>query len=164
MTAWAKNCKSSGRSSRRPESSKKVGLPEPTDFDPPDKLDAFLDAVRWGAASTANVKNIEVPFRSGIGAEDDLPRRFTFKESPSELRIVQILANEAAQRERLVIPQNMRLAGSSVIRLLFEADGNRDASRRRTAGSARRCEPRKTARSLRSGHLWLQKPSLSCRS
>jgi hypothetical protein len=31
----------------------KVALPEPTGFDPPDKLDAFLDAVRWGAASTA---------------------------------------------------------------------------------------------------------------
>src|SRR5919197_691800 len=27
----------------------KVALPEPTGFDPPDKLDAFLDAVRWGA-------------------------------------------------------------------------------------------------------------------
>lgn len=23
-------------------------LPEPTGFDPPDRLDAFLDAVRWG--------------------------------------------------------------------------------------------------------------------
>src|SRR5437868_1100288 len=29
----------------------KVALPEPTGFDPPDMLDAFLDAVRWGAAS-----------------------------------------------------------------------------------------------------------------
>lgn len=27
----------------------KVTLPEPTSFDAPDKLDAFLDAVRWGA-------------------------------------------------------------------------------------------------------------------
>ena len=25
----------------------KVALPEPTGFDPPDRLDAFLDAVRW---------------------------------------------------------------------------------------------------------------------
>ena len=39
----------------------KVALPEPTGFDPPDKLDAFLDAVRWGAASTADVKNIRAP-------------------------------------------------------------------------------------------------------
>jgi hypothetical protein len=29
----------------------KVALPAPTGFDPPDRLDAFLDTVRWGAAS-----------------------------------------------------------------------------------------------------------------
>jgi hypothetical protein len=48
----------------------KVALPEPTGFDPPDKLNAFLDAVRWGAASSADVKNIQAPFRSGIDIED----------------------------------------------------------------------------------------------
>ena len=48
----------------------KVALPEPTGFDPPDQLDAFLDAVRWGAASTADVRNIQSPFRSGIDIED----------------------------------------------------------------------------------------------
>jgi len=37
----------------------KVALPEPSGFDAPEKLDAFLDAVRWGAASTADVKNIQ---------------------------------------------------------------------------------------------------------
>ena len=39
----------------------KVALPEPTGFDAPDKLDAFLDAVRWGAASTADVQEHPVP-------------------------------------------------------------------------------------------------------
>ncbi|XBH08314.1 DISARM system SNF2-like helicase DrmD [Singulisphaera sp. Ch08] len=48
----------------------KVALPEPTGFDSPDRLDAFLDAVRWGAASTADLKNIQSPFRSGIDIED----------------------------------------------------------------------------------------------
>jgi hypothetical protein len=48
----------------------KVALPEPTGFDPPDRLDAFLDAVRWRAASTADVRNIQAPFRSGIDIED----------------------------------------------------------------------------------------------
>jgi SNF2 family DNA or RNA helicase len=48
----------------------RVALPEPTDFDSPDKLDAFLDAVRWGASSTADHKNIQSPFRSGIEIED----------------------------------------------------------------------------------------------
>src|SRR5262249_17007047 len=40
----------------------KVALPEPTSFDPPDKL----DAVRWGAASTADVKNIQAPFLQAV--------------------------------------------------------------------------------------------------
>src|SRR6202521_2923477 len=48
----------------------KVALPEPTGFDPPDRLDAFLDAVRWGASSSADVRNIQAPFRSGIDIED----------------------------------------------------------------------------------------------
>ena len=48
----------------------KVALPDPTGFDPPDQLDAFLDAVRWGASSTADVRNIQAPFRSGIEIED----------------------------------------------------------------------------------------------
>ena len=48
----------------------KVALPDPTGFDPPDQLDAFLDAVRWGASSSADVRNIQSPFRSGIDIED----------------------------------------------------------------------------------------------
>ena len=48
----------------------KVALPEPTAFDNPERLDAFLDAVRWGAASMADVKNVQSPFRSGIDIED----------------------------------------------------------------------------------------------
>jgi hypothetical protein len=48
----------------------KVALPEPTGFDPPDRLDAFLDAVRWGASSLADVRTIQAPFRSGIDIED----------------------------------------------------------------------------------------------
>lgn len=48
----------------------RVALPTPDDFDSPTILDAFLDAVRWGAASTADHKNIQSPFRSGIEIED----------------------------------------------------------------------------------------------
>jgi len=48
----------------------RVALPEPTGFDAPERLDAFLDAVRWGAASTADVRSIQSPFRSGISIED----------------------------------------------------------------------------------------------
>ncbi|PZD72917.1 RNA polymerase-associated protein RapA [Acaryochloris thomasi RCC1774] len=48
----------------------KAELPEPTGFDRPEWLDAFLDAVRWGAASVADVRNVQSPFRSGIDIED----------------------------------------------------------------------------------------------
>src|SRR5207244_4477923 len=38
--------------------------------DPPQVLDAFLDAVRWGAVSQADDKALQSPFRSGIEIDD----------------------------------------------------------------------------------------------
>jgi hypothetical protein len=66
--------------------------------------------------------------------EDDSPRLFAFEEPPPELRAVRVVANEAAQAEGFVIPQNMRVPASSVIRSLFEADGERDAANREDLG------------------------------
>jgi len=48
----------------------KTELPKPTGFDSPERLDAFLDAVRWGAASSADIRTLQSPFRSGIDIED----------------------------------------------------------------------------------------------
>lgn len=48
----------------------KAALPEPSGFDDPARLDAFLDAVRWGASSTADMRALLSPFRSGIEIED----------------------------------------------------------------------------------------------
>lgn len=48
----------------------KMELPKPTGFDAPARLDAFLDAVRWGAASIADIRTLQSPFRSGIDIED----------------------------------------------------------------------------------------------
>src|SRR6266511_6179340 len=45
-------------------------LPAPTDFDDPHYFDAFLDAVRWGAVASADVRALQAPFRSGIAIED----------------------------------------------------------------------------------------------
>src|SRR5205085_10146472 len=39
-------------------------------FDEPERLDAFLDAVRWGAITSADSKALQAPFRSGITIED----------------------------------------------------------------------------------------------
>ena len=44
--------------------------PELGHLDPPERLDAFLDAVRWGAVATADSKALQAPFRSGITIED----------------------------------------------------------------------------------------------
>ncbi len=48
----------------------KAGLPEITGFDDADRLDAFLDAVRWGAATNADRGFLQAPFRSGVSIED----------------------------------------------------------------------------------------------
>lgn len=44
--------------------------PEPGRLDPPERLEAFLDAVRWGAVATADSRALQAPFRSGITIED----------------------------------------------------------------------------------------------
>ncbi len=45
-------------------------LPAPVGFDAPERLDTFLHAVRWGAVSSADIKSLQAPFRSGIEIED----------------------------------------------------------------------------------------------
>jgi SNF2 family DNA or RNA helicase len=50
--------------------SEKSGLPEPTGFDSPTRFDAFLNAVKWGAISSADIRSLQAPFRSGITIED----------------------------------------------------------------------------------------------
>jgi hypothetical protein len=47
----------------------RMALPEPTGFDAPASLTAFLNAVRWGAIASANVRALQAPFRSGIDIE-----------------------------------------------------------------------------------------------
>ncbi|MGH8887930.1 MAG: SNF2-related protein, partial [Egibacteraceae bacterium] len=44
--------------------------PAPGRFDDPDRLDAFLDAVRWGAITSADSRALQAPFRAGISIED----------------------------------------------------------------------------------------------
>src|ERR1700676_1135740 len=38
-------------------------------FDPPERLAAFLDAVRWSAATSAEVNALQAPLRSGVTIE-----------------------------------------------------------------------------------------------
>src|SRR6218665_1357598 len=48
----------------------RAGLPSVTGQDDSDMLDAFLDAVRWGAATNADRGFLQAPFRSGVSIED----------------------------------------------------------------------------------------------
>ena len=48
----------------------RAGLPSLSALDDPSKLEAFLDAVRWGAATNADRGYLQSPFRSGISMED----------------------------------------------------------------------------------------------
>jgi hypothetical protein len=86
---------------------------------PPEQGQLNLDAVRWGAASSADVMNTQAPLRSGIDTEDDLP---------CGLRAVGAPADGAAQGEKPLIPQNRRASESSAIRSQFEAGGEREAA------------------------------------
>jgi len=45
-------------------------LPKPEGFDDPKVLDAFLNAVNWGAISRIDQKNLQAPFRSGIEIDE----------------------------------------------------------------------------------------------
>src|SRR3984957_15393083 len=47
-------------------------LPEvtPTNWDDPQQLGAFLDAVRWGTVASADTRTLQAPFRSGITIEE----------------------------------------------------------------------------------------------
>lgn len=45
-------------------------LPNPDQLDSPARLDAFLNAVRWGAISASEDQVLQAPFRSGITIED----------------------------------------------------------------------------------------------
>ena len=45
-------------------------LPDHAGFDVPDRLDAFLNAVRWGAVSSADQKQLQAPFRAGIEIDE----------------------------------------------------------------------------------------------
>ncbi|MEL6092784.1 DISARM system SNF2-like helicase DrmD [Plesiomonas shigelloides] len=48
----------------------RAGLPTITGQDDSDTLEAFLDAVRWGAATNADRGFLQAPFRSGVSIED----------------------------------------------------------------------------------------------
>ncbi|MCI0391375.1 MAG: DISARM system SNF2-like helicase DrmD [Acidobacteria bacterium] len=118
----------------------KVALPEPGGFDLPDRLDAFLDAVRWGAASTADIKSIQSPFRSGISIEDyqldpvfraiQMPRVSLLiaddvglgKTIEAGMTILELIIRHRARRILIVCPASLQVQWRDQMRDKFGLD------------------------------------------
>jgi ERCC4-related helicase len=117
-----------------------LALPEPTGFDPPDRLDAFLDAVRWGAASTADIHSIQAPFRSGIEVQDyqldpvvraiKMPRVSLLiaddvglgKTIEAGLVILELLIRHRARKVLVVCPASLQIQWQDQMRDKFGLD------------------------------------------
>lgn len=102
-------------------------LPAPTGLDEPEALDALLDAVRWAAVSTADHRNVQSPFRSGIEIDDyqldpvvrsiDMPRANLLiaddvglgKTIEAGLIILEMMLRHRANRVLIVCPAGLQL-------------------------------------------------------
>jgi ERCC4-related helicase len=118
----------------------KLALPDPTGFDPPARLDAFLDAVRWGAASTADIRSIQAPFRSGIEVQDyqldpvvraiQMPRVSLLiaddvglgKTIEAGLVLLELLIRHRARRVLVVCPASLQIQWRDQMRDKFGLD------------------------------------------
>lgn len=115
----------------------KAELPVPTGFDDPRRLDAFLDAVKWGAALTADVRTLQSPFRSGIKIEDyqldpvvraiQMPRVSLLiaddvglrKTIESGLVCQELISRHAARRVLIVCPSSLQIQWQEQMRDKF---------------------------------------------
>jgi ERCC4-related helicase len=109
------------------EAFEKLELPNPRGFDDPAHLQAFLDAVRWGAASIADTRQLQSPFRSGIEIESyqldpvvraiQMPRVNLLiaddvglgKTIESGMVILELLLRHRANRVLIVCPSSLQI-------------------------------------------------------
>ncbi|MGC5334963.1 DISARM system SNF2-like helicase DrmD [Micromonospora sp. DT62] len=136
-------------------------LPDVTEgkFDSPQRLAAFLDAVRWSAVTSADVKTLQSPFRSGVAIEDyqlepvaravDAPRVNLLladdvglgKTIEAGLVAQELLLRQRARRIMIVCPAGLTLKWRDEMAEKFGLDftiidAERCATVRRTHGSA----------------------------
>jgi hypothetical protein len=118
----------------------KIALPTADGFDAPETLDAFLDAVRWGAASSADVKTVQAPFRSGIDIEDyqldpvvravQMPRVNLLiaddvglgKTIEAGMTALELIIRHRARRVLIVCPSSLQIQWSQQMRDKFGLD------------------------------------------
>ncbi len=115
-------------------------LPSATGLDEPRRLDALLDAVRWAAVSTADYRNVQSPFRSGVEIEDyqldpvvraiDMPRANLLvaddvglgKTIEAGLIILELILRHRANRIVIVCPAGLQLKWQDEMREKFGLD------------------------------------------
>jgi hypothetical protein len=115
-------------------------LPTATGFDEPRQLDALLDAVRWAAVSTADHRNVQSPFRSGVEIEDyqldpvvraiDMPRANLLiaddvglgKTIEAGLIVLELVLRHRANRIVVVCPAGLQLKWQDEMREKFGLD------------------------------------------
>lgn len=118
----------------------KAGLPRPDGFDDPDRLEAFLDAVRWGAVTDADYQALQSPFRSGITIEDyqldpvvraiQMPRANLLiaddvglgKTIEAGLVIQELLLRHRARSVLIVVPASLQIKWRDEMREKFGLD------------------------------------------
>ncbi|MEU8242247.1 DISARM system SNF2-like helicase DrmD [Actinoplanes missouriensis] len=128
-------------------------------FDAPQRLTAFLDAIRWSAVTSADVKTLQAPFRSGVAIEDyqlepvaravDAPRVNLLladdvglgKTIEAGLVAQELLLRHRARRIMIVCPAGLTIKWRDEMLEKFGLeftviDAERAASVRRTHGSA----------------------------
>ncbi|MGR6320070.1 DISARM system SNF2-like helicase DrmD [Micromonospora soli] len=128
-------------------------------FDSPQRLAAFLDAVRWSAVTSADVKTLQAPFRSGVAIEDyqlepvaravDAPRVNLLladdvglgKTIEAGLVAQELLLRHRARRIMIVCPAGLTLKWQDEMAEKFGLDftiidSERCAAVRRSHGSA----------------------------
>ncbi|TDW90886.1 SNF2 domain-containing protein [Kribbella pratensis] len=136
-------------------------LPEITArrMDPPERLAAFLDAVRWSAVTSADSRLLQAPFRSGVAIEDyqlepvaravDAPRVNLLladdvglgKTIEAGLVAQELMLRHRARRVMIICPAGLTLKWRDELSEKFGldftiVDSDRCADVRRTYGSA----------------------------
>ncbi|HEX8876112.1 MAG TPA: DISARM system SNF2-like helicase DrmD [Phycisphaerales bacterium] len=115
-------------------------LPSASGLDAPRRLEALLDAVRWAAGSTADHRNVQSPFRSGVEIEDyqldpvvraiDMPRANLLvaddvglgKTIEAGLIILELVLRHRANRVLIVCPAGLQLKWQDEMREKFGLD------------------------------------------
>lgn len=115
-------------------------LPVPDRFDQPEQLRTFLNAVRWGAVSNADIQSLQAPFRSGIAIEDyqldpvvralNMPRVNLLiaddvglgKTIEAGLVIQELLLRQRARRVLIVCPAALQIQWRDQMRDKFGLD------------------------------------------